>query len=219
MHRGDRRKPGDPVVPHRRQKFRALKRAGTTTVPPVRKVASVDAIKPCTWNSGMRHKRNIVWTERVSCRDIACGSHQIAVPQRDAFGAPGAPAGMEHQRNIVRLGSWSDAATRHVRRGNRNTRLVRRAACSGIVLGRNDEDPGTGIGQIEGKLFEFIAGVQGRGCAGRRSGQECDDGIQPVGQRQSHAISAADAGLPQCSSHRTDAPPQIVVGDGHARIG
>src|SRR5438132_9240873 len=39
-----------------RQNASGLNLAGTTTVPPERKVASVEATKPWTWKSGMRHK-------------------------------------------------------------------------------------------------------------------------------------------------------------------
>src|SRR5436305_5849576 len=37
------------------QKPSGLKRPGTTTVPPERKVDSVEATSPCTWNSGITH--------------------------------------------------------------------------------------------------------------------------------------------------------------------
>jgi hypothetical protein len=46
------------VAPYPRatgQKFKALKRGGTTTVPPDRKVDIVEATSPCIWNSGMTH--------------------------------------------------------------------------------------------------------------------------------------------------------------------
>jgi hypothetical protein len=35
------------------QRESGLNGAGTTTVPPVRRVASAEAISPCTWNSGI----------------------------------------------------------------------------------------------------------------------------------------------------------------------
>ena len=38
-----------------RQNASGLNFAGTTTVPPLESVASVEATKPCTWNSGITH--------------------------------------------------------------------------------------------------------------------------------------------------------------------
>ena len=38
-----------------RQNDNGLNLPGTTTVPPVASVASVDATSPCTWNNGITH--------------------------------------------------------------------------------------------------------------------------------------------------------------------
>ena len=38
-----------------RQNDSGLNLPGTTTVPPVASVASVEATRPCTWNSGITH--------------------------------------------------------------------------------------------------------------------------------------------------------------------
>ena len=40
------------IVP---QNESALNFTGATSVPPARKVDNVDAVKPCTWNSGITH--------------------------------------------------------------------------------------------------------------------------------------------------------------------
>ena len=52
---------GDAVVAgHAPECASGLNFAGTTTVPPLESVASVEATRPWTWNSGITHMRHIV---------------------------------------------------------------------------------------------------------------------------------------------------------------
>ena len=50
-----------------RQNESGLNCAGTTTVPPVEKVASVDATRPCTWNSGITHSETSLGRQARRC--------------------------------------------------------------------------------------------------------------------------------------------------------
>ena len=89
-----------------RQKRPALKRGGTTTVPPASSVDSVAAIRPWTWNSGMTQSADVVRRSAGNGSDDVAGrGHQVAVAQRHALGPAGGAAGVQHQGNVIGSGA------------------------------------------------------------------------------------------------------------------
>ena len=145
------------------------------------------------------------------------------MPQRNALGPAGAAAGMQNQRDIVGagFGRGSGVALRgkHFRMKHRDAGLDRRAAGFAQILWRGNQDFGASVFQIKTELLEFVAWIQRRGGACHGCGEESRHGLQSVGQRDGHAVAAANSRAAQSTGHGAHLPPQGVIGHALAGIG
>ena len=191
--RRHRRIPRDAVIARDPPERQRAELCGTTTVPPVESVASVDATSPCTWNSGITHSDTSSGDERVAARDVAGGDRQVGVRQRHALRPAGAAAGVQDERDIVQERAARPVCGRlapdsvtvpvgvHVDGQDRDAIAGGAARIVG-ALGRKEQDARVGVFEVEPELVFLVAGVQRRGGAGHRRRQKRDDVRQAVGQ-------------------------------------
>ncbi len=168
-------------------------------------------------------QRDILISQAVSRDDVRRRRRDVAMPDRHPLGPPRAPAGMQHQRDVVARRRRSRLPMRsahnaynsvgvHFQRVHRNAQRRRSLARRLRPFRHAQQDLGVGVFQKEGELLLAIARIQRRRRPRHGPRQETYHGRQSVRQHRRHAISAPDPHGCQIVRHSYHLLAQRIVG-------
>ena len=174
-------------------------------MPPVESVAERRRHEPVDVEQRHDAHRHVVGSEIVAARDVAGRNRQIGMRERHALRPTRAAAGVQHQRDVVRVraatrssrrvdSDETDGAVRvHVDRQDRHA-VAGRAARFVEAVGRQHQHARVGVFEKEAELVLLVAGIERRRGSRHRRREKRHHHRQTVRQRDADAIAASDSG-------------------------